>query len=484
MNSKHIVAALVALALAGGATAGARSAKRGLSENSFRYVSQIEPLVEGSCWYYNWGNTPNSAETAGYDGIEFCPMAWNGSYNAESIRNYCKSHPQAKYLLAFNEPNFTNQANMTPGAAAEAWPALKALADELGLKIVAPAMNTSPNPPYQDPTKWFDEFVALVGKDAFDYVAVHNYGGLQAMKNIAGRFHERYGKDVWVTEFCLWPDEGNANAYVEPESQIASMVSTVEWLEKTPWIFRYAWFKPVGLTNSSKGPNYGLLVPKNGEGPRELSEQGYVYTYMSDFDADVWHPAGQYIAAAEYIASSAVSLGKSADTDCPLPIEISRFNAGATVDWQFDVPAAGEYVFELTVSGQGEPTRFDPTLSLVEVNADGSEGAELYPARTFTLPGDDAVYSTINMSVTLGAGHRTLRLKDSNAYRPSGIRIAMVRLHDLAGVSGVTVDAGSAPVDVVNAAGMVVRRGVDAARATVGLPAGFYIVGGRKMFVR
>ena len=95
---------------------------------------------------------------------------------------------------------------MTPQEAAEKWPELKALADELGAKIVAPAMNTSPTLTYQSPTKWFDEFVAIVGLDSFDYLAVHSYGGTEAMKNIATSFHDRYGKDVWVTEFCLWPD--------------------------------------------------------------------------------------------------------------------------------------------------------------------------------------------------------------------------------------------------------------------------------------
>ena len=76
----------------------------------------------------------------------------NANYDADAIRDYVKSHPSCRYLLGFNEPNFTKQANMTPQKAAEEWTAVKALADELGLEIVAPAMNYSPNAPYQDPT--------------------------------------------------------------------------------------------------------------------------------------------------------------------------------------------------------------------------------------------------------------------------------------------------------------------------------------------
>ena len=50
--------------------------------------------------------------------------------------------------------------------------------------------------------------MAIVGLDAFDYVAVHSYGGLTAMQNIATSFHDRYCKDVWVTEFCFTAQRG------------------------------------------------------------------------------------------------------------------------------------------------------------------------------------------------------------------------------------------------------------------------------------
>ena len=77
-----------------------------------------------------------------------------------------------------------------------------------------------------------------------------------------------------------------------------------------------------------------------------------------------------------------------------------------------------------------------------------------------------------------------MRIKDANPYRPSGIRISTLRLRDLSGVTDVTVENENRLVDVVNAAGITVRRGVEASHATEGLPAGFYIAGGRKTIVR
>lgn len=408
--------------------ANAKSYKRGVSENSFSLEAEMLPLEPGVSWYYNWGNIPSPGyqnQVTNYDGMDYCPMCWNGNYNLDNIRNYVKAHPQTKYLLGFNEPNFTNQANMTPAQAAEKWPEVVALAQELGLKLVAPAMNYSPNPPYQSPTQWFDEFTALVGADAYDYVAIHGYGGFGVIKDLATTFHNRYGKEVWVTEFCYWPGE---SGYVNPDTQIASMIETVTWLETTEWIHRYAWFKAKGAYNSTNQANFGLIITKNGYDLRELTPQGKVYTYMSDFDKSVWNPVNATVCAVDYIDASNVGLYEGANPACAKPIEISRFNAGATADWQFDVPEAGEYQLQLTVSGQGEPVRFDPSLQL-QIVENGTARA-LGQTKTFSLPNADDKYATVEFPATLPAGHVTLRLADMATYTPSGIRISTVRLSD------------------------------------------------------
>lgn len=433
------------------ATASAKSAKRGVSENQFSVAPQLEVLEPGVSWYYNWGNVPGAGLDNGvidFTGFEFVPMTWNANYNADKIRQYCASHPEVKYLLGFNEPNFTKQANMTPEQAAAEWPAVQSLARELGLKIVAPALNYSPNPPYTNPTDWMDEFVALVGEDAFDYVAIHNYGGFGVLKTLATTFHERYGKDVWVTEFCLWPNEGDPNSTVTPTEQINSMVESVEWLEQTPWIFRYAWFKPIGNSSASKGPNYGLLMPQQTSTESELSEQGKVYVYMTDFDADRYHSVGTTVAATEYSARYQANLGAGNNPGCPLPIEISAFNSGATLDYQFDVPSSEDYILTLTVSGTGEPVRFDPNLGVVSVNADGSDGEELLPATTFELPGSDDTYIRQRFTLSLQAGRQTIRLKDMGPYQPSGIRISTIRLDSAAGIGELAQDAAEAGMTV------------------------------------
>ena len=83
-----------------------------------RHASMLTP---GVSWAYNWGPTPAYPNIYS-DQFYFVPMAWNAAYDASQIRSWLKDHPETRYLLGFNEPNFSDQAKMTPAQAAEAWP--------------------------------------------------------------------------------------------------------------------------------------------------------------------------------------------------------------------------------------------------------------------------------------------------------------------------------------------------------------------------
>jgi hypothetical protein len=104
-----------------------RSAKRGVcwdEGNQKLTDAPASKMVPGVSWYYNWGQTPQAAGTTligTEDGIAYLPMCWNAGFNETALRNYLSTHPEVQYLLGFNEPNFSSQANMTPQQAANAW---------------------------------------------------------------------------------------------------------------------------------------------------------------------------------------------------------------------------------------------------------------------------------------------------------------------------------------------------------------------------
>lgn len=424
-------------------------------------------------------------------------MAWNANWSEENVRKYVKEHPQTKYFLGFNEPNFKNQANMTPAQAAEEWPRVQALCKELGLKIVSPAVNNSPWSEWSDPVKWMREFIKLVGSDAVDFIAFHAYGGMANITDTATRMWDEFKKPLWLTEFCQWPG-GAGSVYVSPETQLKAMVSMVKWCEKTDYIYRYAWFqahekKHFSSSSDHKCPNYFLLeleryTDEDGKTKTRFvpNERGYVYAYMSTYDSDVYLKAdGTLYNAVDAIDHTNISMGKSSCTMTTKPIELTEISNGATIDYQFDVPTDGDYVLTLLASGFGEPTRFDPEMSLVLLNVDGSEGKELCPVQKFTLPNDNDIYRDYYLPCTLKAGKQTIRIK--GAGLPSGIRIAGVKLDDAAGIDGVIADSDSrpdAPVNVYTVTGQLVRANVAASEATAGLPAGIYLAGNRKVVVK
>ena len=64
--------------------ADAKSFKRGVSENAFTLTEEMDVLVPGCSWLYNWANTPTSnADYMSDDTWEFIPMCWNARWTAK-----------------------------------------------------------------------------------------------------------------------------------------------------------------------------------------------------------------------------------------------------------------------------------------------------------------------------------------------------------------------------------------------------------------
>ncbi len=101
-------------------------------------------------------------------------------------------------------------------------------------------------------------------------------------------------------------------------------------------------------------------------------------------------------------------------------------------------------------------------------------------------------YGASTDGYTLSDGVAATLVEGENAFMVPGALTYKVEVNfadmtvtatNISGIESVAADA-EAPVDVYTAAGVRVRTAVNAADATTGLPAGFYIVGTRKVIVR
>lgn len=328
-----------------------KSTKRGVCY-SFKYPDiEFEQLETNISWYYNWGNNSSSAVIpyAQYYGINFVPMIWNNSYNTGQIKKMLEAFPDNEYILTYNEPNLTDQANMTPKEAAKNWPNIVAFAKENNLKIVSPAMNFGTLDNYNSPTKWLDEFFACPGVNIedIDAIALHCYlPDASGLKGFVDMF-EKYGKPIWLTEYSSSPGDG-FNSY---ETQKGFCAATLNYLEANPKIERYSWFMARATGSWATISFYSSNDPYN------LNELGMIYAYGSSQDKDSFAKTTDIIEAEQFSSCSAVDSVKSGqglaksvsyaltkEKNGILDIVMTN---GTWTEYQVDIAESGDYILYL-----------------------------------------------------------------------------------------------------------------------------------------
>jgi hypothetical protein len=191
-------------------------------------------------WYYNWTVSPDSCTTGG----EFVPMYsnhpnTNPTPDAVAAQITKLVNAGYKYVLGFNEPNKSDQANMTVADAIALWPAMTSNPDIL---VGSPATSA-------DGQSWFNDFYtqAQAAKLRIDFIALHWYGWNSGSCDAKAANLESYIKwaealpgnlPIWLTEWgCMNasnPDVATVQAF---------FTGAVTMFAKHPRLQRYAWYQ-------------------------------------------------------------------------------------------------------------------------------------------------------------------------------------------------------------------------------------------------
>jgi hypothetical protein len=203
-------------------------------------------------WYYNWRSTPNSGTVpSGVQAPEYVPMISRSGDVTDANINALKAgkaNGTYKYLLGFNEPDISTQANMTVAQVIAAWPRLM----ETGLILGSPAPSWTGT--------WIDNFMtqAAANNLRVDFLCLHFYrspaatGTVNELKKFITDAYAKYNKPIWVTEFGA-PDCnkltwcGSAPALTQPVVDIYTK-QVIAMLEDLPCVQRYAWFVDASQT--------------------------------------------------------------------------------------------------------------------------------------------------------------------------------------------------------------------------------------------
>ena len=390
MFMKKIVTVLLMMVVGAG-FAQTKSSKRGLGYGS-NTADDLEALSEGVSWYYNWYHQPEGTAINNYEtyGFDYVPMAWTSNFNKQAMHDFLSTHPNVKYILGWNEPNFKEQANLTPSQAAAMWPQIEELADEFDLEIVGPAVNYCGNcvsengTTYTDPIKYLDDFFTACVDCRVDHIAIHCYmSNVGALQWYVGQF-KKYGKPIWLTEFASWE-----NSNITLQEQKNFLVGAVDYLENDPDVFRYAWF--TGRFTGS--PFIGILGPQSGV----LSELGQVYVDMPLHDANLHTPIPARIEAESYNKMSGVLLELTSDASGFA--NVGYIDAG---DWlEYNVEVAEGQMFNL--NARLASTQVGSLKILL--------GEEILGTVSFTNTNGWQNWQTFTIPITLTAGTHTIRIQ-------------------------------------------------------------------------
>jgi hypothetical protein len=189
--------------------------KKGIGGTSFA-------MATGPDWAYNWGR--NYSQPIPADASYF-PMQWGnfnwdiGSNQGPLRQDYSNWRRRADgiHLLGFNEPDRTDQSNMTLASVIALWPRLM----EMDQPLVSPAPGTA---------SWLAGFYTQAESLGYrvDYTAIHNYPGPSggSSNNLINSIVDAYNdwdRPVWLTEFSFvdwggnqsWSEEDNYNCLAE-----------------------------------------------------------------------------------------------------------------------------------------------------------------------------------------------------------------------------------------------------------------------------
>jgi len=212
-------------------------------------------------WRYDWDNVAPSTLD-----VEYIPMRHNKWWNSYSNINNKKN---STHVLAFNEPDKTDQANMSVAQVLAEWPNLL----QSGLRLGSPATSDGG-------LSWLYDFMEQADALNYrvDFVAVHYYkGGWTATQyyNWLKDIHQRTGRPLWVTE---WNNGANWTCCEPTYDQQKQMIKNIlAMLDTARFVERYSIYNWVGDTRAMISNSNPIKLTPAGEVYRDnQSPMAYV----------------------------------------------------------------------------------------------------------------------------------------------------------------------------------------------------------------
>ncbi len=183
-------------------------------------------------WFYSW-----SADQSSTTNQEYSLIRQNGGWPSWS---QIWGKENVSHLLGFNEPDHTEQSNLTVSQAVAQWPDLL----KSGLRVGSPACTNF---------TWLYNFMDSCKTKNYrvDYVAIHAYWANktpQSWYNDLKAIHEKTGRPIWITEWNnganwtteTWPTADRSLSDANAQKQLNDLKNILQVLDTAHFVERYA----------------------------------------------------------------------------------------------------------------------------------------------------------------------------------------------------------------------------------------------------
>ena len=200
-----------------------------------KYVEEQADYTN-STWFYNWGTSATSTTNPNRQGKnynqEFVPEVWGSTSNTTkmyALTDVCQ-------LMGFNEPDHSEQSNVSVEKAIELWPKLM----KTGMRLGSPATTNF---------SWLYSFMNECRKKNYrvDYVVVHAYwGGLSGLEwyNKLKDIYDHTHRPIWIKEWnngANWTKETWPSGTSEQQAkQLRDLKEILTVMDTCSFVERYS----------------------------------------------------------------------------------------------------------------------------------------------------------------------------------------------------------------------------------------------------
>jgi hypothetical protein len=188
-------------------------------------------------WTYNWGGSKPSNLAPG---VQYYPMWWSyygATQTADTAGLTSIKNAGYSVLLTYNEPDHTDQANLTTAFALQGYTHVSIASKAIGFpNIISPACA-------DDNSTWMAQFMGAVKSQGLvcHAVAIHAYQSTaSSFLSYVDSIHSKFGYNVYVTEFA--PTDWKSPTSISVANCQAYMSSAIPGLKTRSYVLDYSWY--------------------------------------------------------------------------------------------------------------------------------------------------------------------------------------------------------------------------------------------------